>query len=82
MPRVSQPHRGATVTSRATHFRNASDSLPAMTDRLSAREAADLCQVSEPTVRNWISAGKVPAEKTPEESDFLVRRGQIGLRRR
>jgi excisionase family DNA binding protein len=38
---------------------------------LSAREAADVCKVSERTIRNWISAGKLPAKRTP--AGFRVR---------
>jgi excisionase family DNA binding protein len=36
----------------------------AMTDLLSAREAADYCGVSEKTVRNWILSGRLIAEKS------------------
>lgn len=42
-----------------------------MTGMLSARQAATICHVSERTIRNWISAGKLPAERTPE--GFRVR---------
>jgi excisionase family DNA binding protein len=34
-----------------------------MRDHLSAREAADYCGVSEKTVRNWLRAGRLKAEK-------------------
>jgi hypothetical protein len=36
-----------------------------MAGMLSAHEAADVCKVSERAIRNWISAGKLPAERTP-----------------
>jgi len=37
-----------------------------MAGTLSARQAATVCHVSERTIRNWIAAGKLPAERTAE----------------
>ena len=35
-----------------------------MAEYLSAREAADYCGVTEKTVRNWLAAGRLSAEKS------------------
>jgi excisionase family DNA binding protein len=40
-----------------------SASLARMAAYLSARQAADLCGVSERTIRNWITSGKLSGGK-------------------
>jgi excisionase family DNA binding protein len=42
---------------------------------LSARQAADLCGVSERTIRNWIASGKLSAEKSA--GTFRIDRDQL-----
>ncbi len=37
---------------------------PAESAALSARQAAEVCGVSERTIRNWIAAGRLPATRT------------------
>lgn len=47
-----------------------------MAELLSAREAATAAGVSERTIRNWISAGKLSAERT--SAGFRVRSEDLG----
>ena len=47
---------------------------------LSAREAADYCGVSEKTVRNWLHAGRLSAEKS--EGTFRIPQEQLDTLRR
>src|SRR4051794_39486342 len=42
---------------------------------LSARQAADVCGVSERTIRNWIASGKLSAEKSA--GSFHIDRDQL-----
>jgi excisionase family DNA binding protein len=45
------------------------------TDVLSARQAADLCGVSEKTVRTWIRQGKLPAQRS--DRSFRILRADV-----
>jgi excisionase family DNA binding protein len=48
---------------------------PAATAFVSAREAAEWCGVSEKTVRRWIAAGRLKADKSGRE--FRIPRGDL-----
>jgi excisionase family DNA binding protein len=54
--------------------------LRAMESHLSAREAAEFCGVSEKTIRNWIVAGRLSAEKV--NGTFQIAREQLEPLRR
>ncbi len=47
---------------------------------LSAREAADYCGVSEKTIRNWLAAGRLSADKSA--GSFRIPQGQLDALRR
>jgi excisionase family DNA binding protein len=47
---------------------------------LSAREAADYCGVSEKTIRNWLAAGKLSAEKSA--GSFRISQDQLDALKR
>ncbi len=51
-----------------------------MSAYLSAREAADYCGVSEKTVRNWIAAGRLSAERSA--GSFRIDRENLSAFRR
>ena len=46
-----------------------------MSAYLSAREAADYCGVTEKTIRNWLAAGRLSAEKSA--GSFHIPREQL-----
>jgi len=46
-------------------------------DLLKVPEVAAIFQVDPGTVRRWISAGKLPAMKTPGGSEWRVRREDL-----
>jgi excisionase family DNA binding protein len=44
---------------------------------LSVRQVAEICNVQPKTVRRWISAGQLSAERANERADFRIWRSEV-----
>jgi excisionase family DNA binding protein len=44
---------------------------------LSVRQVAEICSVQPKTVRRWISAGQLKAERANERADFRIWRSEV-----